>query len=328
MSRGFCFGFARVGFGLLFMGPLVGCPVGDDDDDVVDDDDVTDDDDVSDDDDSALSTVVCDGTLPVITESEDNGSVLLSNDLGDLPDEGFCIDGEIDCGNYSYADLDLFRMVLPLDRDVRFVLSWSGDGDFDRYVWDEASYDPDSDDWELGFEDGAASPEDASVVLDAETSYLLEVGCWSGSGGSYSLEATYIDLLPGDDDDSAGDDDDDDSTGDDDDSAQGPPTWSDVYFNVISAQCSCHSTGNTGGWTYNNSSQAGYAAFVGVPSDESPLLRVAAGESSQSYLMHKLDGTQLTVGGSGQRMPRNGPELPQSLRDMVRDWIDAGALNN
>jgi hypothetical protein len=220
-------------------------------------------------------------------------------------------------------------MVLPLERDVRFVLSWGGDGDFDRYVWDEAAYDPDSDDWEIGFEDGAGSPEDQSVVLDAETSYLVEVGCWSGSGGSYSLKVTYIDLLPGDDDDSAGDDDDD-SAGDDDDSAEGPATWSDVYFNIISAQCSCHSTGNTGGWTYNNSSQAGYAAFVGVPSDESPLLRVEPGEPSQSYLMHKLEGTQsdVGVGGSGERMPRNGSLLPQSLRDMVWEWIDAGALND
>ena len=322
------FGGARISLLLLFLGAMAGCPQGDDDDDVVDDDDdVTDDDD-----DSAPSSVVCDGSLPVVTEAEENGTVPLANDLGDLPDEGFCVQGEISCGDYSYVDLDLFRMVLPLERDVRFVLSWGGDGDFDRYVWDEAAYDPDSDDWELGFEDGAASPEDRSVVLDAETSYLIEVGCWSGSGGSYSLEVTYVDLLPGDDDDSAGDDDDDDddddSTGDDDDSAEGSPTWSDVYFNVVSAQCSCHSTGNTGGWTYNNSSQAGYAAFVGVPSDESPLQRVEAGESSQSYLMHKLDGTQLSVGGSGQQMPRNAPQLPQSLRDMVREWIDAGALND
>jgi len=310
----------------LFVWP--GCTDADDDDTSPDDDDaVGDDDDLSDDDDSAGSTATCDGSLPIVMEAEENGTPKLAGDIGTPPNEGFCVEGEVTCGDFSYADLDLFRLVLPADRDVRFVLSWSGDGDFDRYVWKEDSYDPKTENWELGFENGASSPEDQSTTLTAETSYLIEVGCWSGSGGSYALEATYLELTPsGDDDDSAGDDDD--SSGDDDDSVSGPATWSDVYFNVISVHCSCHATGNTGGWTYNNSSQAGYAAMVGVPSQQSSLLRVSPNLSEESYLVHKLDGTQGSVGGGGLQMPRNTGPLPESLRDMVREWIDAGALND
>lgn len=336
-------GFAGSSMGLRLLGLflLLGlAPLGcgedaDDDDSVSDDDDLANDDDAAgDDDDSAAGAMACDGSLPIVWEEEDNGTVKLANHIGELPDEGFCIEGVVRCGDLSYEDLDLFLFRLPVSRDVRFNLRWGGAADLDRYVWEASRYDPDSDDWVIGFQDGGGVPENQSAVLEPDLDYLIEVACWSGSEVSYAMDVTYLDLNPlGDDDDSAGDDDDsagddDDSVGDDDDSASGPSTWTDVYVNVISPFCSCHAAGSTGGWSHNNSPQAGYAAFVGVPSAQSAMNRVTPGNSTQSYLMHKLDGTQATAGGSGSQMPRNQPELPASLRDMVREWIDAGAMND
>ncbi|MEE2829357.1 MAG: hypothetical protein VX498_09225 [Myxococcota bacterium] len=199
-------------------------------------------------------------------------------------------------------------------------------------MWEEAAYDPKSETWELAFQDGYESPEDGDVFLRAEVPYLIEVGCWDGQGGGYALNVSYLEFVSGDDDDSAGDDDDsagddDDSSGDDDDSAPTVPTWTDVYFNVISANCSCHISG-AGGWAFNGLQTTAYNVLVGVSSNQSSLARIEPGSAEASYLQHKLDGTQGTVGGSGQQMPRNSPALPESLRDMVRAWIDAGALDN
>ncbi|MEE2829358.1 MAG: hypothetical protein VX498_09230 [Myxococcota bacterium] len=117
----------------LFVAPACG-PGGDapDDDDGPNDDDATDDDDLSDDDDDSAVDVLCDGSLPIILESEENGLPELANPVGELPNAGFCIQGDVQCGDHFYEDLDLFGFVLPLDREVRFELIWGGEADFDR----------------------------------------------------------------------------------------------------------------------------------------------------------------------------------------------------
>ena len=58
------------------------------------------------------------------------------------------------------------------------------------------------------------------------------------------------------------------------------------------------------------------------------LFRIQPFDSAASYLVHKIDGTQLSVGGSGAQMPFGAPPLSQEDRDIVRMWIDQGALNN
>jgi hypothetical protein len=65
-----------------------------------------------------------------------------------------------------------------------------------------------------------------------------------------------------------------------------------------------------------------------VASNESALLRVKAGDPDSSYLVHKIQGTQGTVGGSGGQMPLGRSPLSQDNIDIIRDWIAAGALNN
>jgi hypothetical protein len=67
---------------------------------------------------------------------------------------------------------------------------------------------------------------------------------------------------------------------------------------------------------------------VGVPSAQSPLPRVLAGRPAQSYLWHKLVGTQAAAGGRGDRMPGTGVGLPQADLDAVRAWILEGALDD
>src|ERR1700736_5988675 len=66
-----------------------------------------------------------------------------------------------------------------------------------------------------------------------------------------------------------------------------------------------------------------YALLVSVPSTEQPsVLRVAPGNPDNSYIVRKL---QNSGGISGGQMPLNGPYLPQSTIDVIRQWITAGA---
>ena len=56
--------------------------------------------------------------------------------------------------------------------------------------------------------------------------------------------------------------------------------------------------------------------------------RVEPGDSTESYVMHKLDGTHASVGGSGSQMPLAGCCLDSATRDGIRAWIDEGAPDN
>jgi hypothetical protein len=61
-----------------------------------------------------------------------------------------------------------------------------------------------------------------------------------------------------------------------------------------------------------------------VPSTESPLLRIVPGRPSASYLWHKLQGTQESVGGTGDPMPKEGSLTPEQV-EQIRSWILEGA---
>jgi hypothetical protein len=70
---------------------------------------------------------------------------------------------------------------------------------------------------------------------------------------------------------------------------------------------------------------ANVIALVGVPSVQVPsLMRVAPGDAESSYLLHKLRGTHVSVGGSGNAMP---PYLVLADTELAQfsAWIDAGA---
>lgn len=68
-----------------------------------------------------------------------------------------------------------------------------------------------------------------------------------------------------------------------------------------------------------------YAQLVNAPSMQLPtMLRVKPGSIAQSYLWHKVVGTQLQVGGSGMIMPYTFP-LNADEKQIFERWIAAGA---
>ena len=69
--------------------------------------------------------------------------------------------------------------------------------------------------------------------------------------------------------------------------------------------------------------------IVDVPSVERlGLVRVLSGDADSSYLVNKIEGTQAAVGGAGDRMPPGAAPLPDFAIDIIRRWIDEGALDN
>ena len=89
----------------------------------------------------------------------------------------------------------------------------------------------------------------------------------------------------------------------------------------------CHQGAGQAGLTLEPS--LSYSKLVGVQSTESSTeLRVKAGAPDQSYLLAKLNGTQVQAGGSGVQMPYGATPLPQAQISLIQQWIAAGALNN
>ena len=68
---------------------------------------------------------------------------------------------------------------------------------------------------------------------------------------------------------------------------------------------------------------------MNVASTELPTMdRIEPGDPDNSYLVHKIQGTQASVGGTGERMPLGRPALTQEQIDIIRAWIADGAMNN
>jgi hypothetical protein len=111
-------------------------------------------------------------------------------------------------------------------------------------------------------------------------------------------------------------------------SAEEPVSFSKDIAPLLKDHCApCHLTGDEAG-NMALHPKAAYKTLVGTPSIESKLLRVKPGSSKESYLVHKIEGTQLDVGGAGVRMPMEGAYLTDEEIAMIRRWIDAGAPEN
>ncbi len=91
----------------------------------------------------------------------------------------------------------------------------------------------------------------------------------------------------------------------------------------------CHA-GDTPAMGMNLSAGQAYAAIVDVASGELPSMdRIEPGQPDLSYLIHKIQGTQVSVGGSGQRMPAGGAQpLDPAVIEMIRLWVTQGARDN
>lgn len=99
-------------------------------------------------------------------------------------------------------------------------------------------------------------------------------------------------------------------------------------FTNSCALSGCHAGGSPARGLNLTEGQA-YANIVGVSSVElASMNRIEPGEPDSSYLVHKIQGTQASVGGIGDRMPLIGCCLSQAEIDVIRDWVAAGAENN
>ena len=102
-------------------------------------------------------------------------------------------------------------------------------------------------------------------------------------------------------------------------------TLSDIQAKVFTPVCSgCHSGGgNTLPSIMDfTSAQATYNSLVGVNSiSVDGLLRVEPGDPQQSFLLHKLEGSQSV----GSRMPFRGARLNDQTVQSISQWIALGA---
>ncbi|MDH4042843.1 MAG: hypothetical protein OEY20_01995 [Gemmatimonadota bacterium] len=100
---------------------------------------------------------------------------------------------------------------------------------------------------------------------------------------------------------------------------------------IFTASCAftdCHA-GNNPVLGQNLSAGQAYGSIVNVNSQEVPALkRVLPLFPDSSYLVHKIQGTQGSVGGLGGRMPLGGAALTDEEIATIRAWITAGAPNN
>jgi hypothetical protein len=101
------------------------------------------------------------------------------------------------------------------------------------------------------------------------------------------------------------------------------PTFQSIQTNVFDRICTTCHLGATAPQGLRLDAANSYALLVGVTSaQEPPLVRVQPGNPGNSYLIRKLEGTQ-TV---GDRMPLNLTPLPASDIQVIRQWIQDGAL--
>jgi|GEM_PF-2028380 len=113
----------------------------------------------------------------------------------------------------------------------------------------------------------------------------------------------------------------------------GPATLSSIQSDVIVLGCAvsgCHDNRATPAANMNlTSADNTYNAFVNRISQQVPSLKVVTPfDFANSYLIHKIDGTHLTVGGIGVQMPQYAAALPKGQRDRIVQWVLDGAPKN
>ncbi len=121
----------------------------------------------------------------------------------------------------------------------------------------------------------------------------------------------------------------DDGTSPDTGNSDNPPTLSADVQPILTANCTtgCHG-GSQPILGQNLSEGQTRATTVNVPSVELPTMdRIEPGDPENSYLFHKISGTQASVGGTGERMPIGG-ELSTAQIEIIRAWIADGAQDN
>lgn len=97
---------------------------------------------------------------------------------------------------------------------------------------------------------------------------------------------------------------------------------------ILKRRCAvCHITGEEPGKMALTPAKS-YQAIVSVPAQYSDLNRIEPYKPEQSYLLHKIRGSHLGVGGQGERMPYMAPPLSDEQTQLITHWILNGAPNN
>jgi hypothetical protein len=115
--------------------------------------------------------------------------------------------------------------------------------------------------------------------------------------------------------------------------ATGPATLSSMQAEIFTLSCAisgCHDNRATpAGALTMTSVQATYAGLVNRNSTQAPGRKlVAPAAPDDSYLVDKLTGVHLAVGGTGRRMPQDAAPLTPEEIDRVVTWINDGAQLN
>ena len=97
--------------------------------------------------------------------------------------------------------------------------------------------------------------------------------------------------------------------------------WTKTIQPIANRCVGCHQNASPAG-KLTLQKGAAPANLIWVKSQQSDLPLVTPGDPSQSYLWHKLMGTQADVGGSGAKMPLGGKLDDKSLAT-VEEWITA-----
>jgi len=100
-------------------------------------------------------------------------------------------------------------------------------------------------------------------------------------------------------------------------------SFSSIQENVLTPNCArsgCH-TGSNPPEGLDLASGKSYTSLVNTPSQQSNLLRVKPGSSSESWMIKKLKAEGTSV------MPVGLP-LTQAVIDTIMKWIDQGAQND
>jgi hypothetical protein len=99
-------------------------------------------------------------------------------------------------------------------------------------------------------------------------------------------------------------------------------------FNGNCAFSGCHA-GASSPQGLDLSAGVSYGLLVNVAAGQLPSMdRVEPNEPLLSYLVHKIRGTQGSVGGTGSQMPRGAGPLPDDEINIIRAWVQVGAENN
>ena len=92
---------------------------------------------------------------------------------------------------------------------------------------------------------------------------------------------------------------------------------------LFTMNCACHVSGLSGVMIWGTDP---LATMRDVPSEQLPTMdRVEPGDPANSYLWHKLNDTQASVGGSGTVMPQSAPLFGADDLARIEAWILDGA---